>query len=345
MILFRKLSDKLISLIGSIGIFCFLMNSFGSNYLYPQQSEMHIARKIVGAIKGRVWGPDNAAVTNGHVIVTNQNMDVLYGETLTKGGAGPSSGSYQITNLPVNKDLYVYTFHENLPGLVSVEKINLAPNEFKDLNILINLKFTDPGLTKNWFLRMANLLNQSMGSAAAEELKKRIQELSELKENVIAKETVKPVSKAGGIKLGTILLGVAAVGVVVAGVMLLSGRGKESGKETRKIFLYGAGGGVPEIFDVFLNDNKITFTTSPNDLFPYVPTYRTNLKQGSSNTLKVTYKEKISFLDSNLFTLNGYVYDLNDVLIGNVLVNGAQGGFIRDFHVVGESYTWTFTIP
>lgn len=139
----------------------------------------------MAAIYGRVWNPLNQPAAGAHIIVTDQSLTTIYGESITISKPGPDDASYQITSLPVNQKLLVFVFHTSLPGLIASQEIVLKRNEFRKLNLSITVNFTDPGYITldgglgGFITRVINLLKQSQDFRSARTLTDQLNELLE----------------------------------------------------------------------------------------------------------------------------------------------------------------------
>ena len=126
------------------------------------------------AIYGRIWGPDNVPAVGAHILVTNQEMSTLHGDGVSDLDPGSEDGGYQITNLPINKELWIFVFHEKLPGLVASKEITLNNNEYRKVNLTIELDFNDPGFISNPIIRLLTLIEQSQEFSFAESITKQL---------------------------------------------------------------------------------------------------------------------------------------------------------------------------
>lgn len=331
MLRINKIIDGLVSITIGFGIFCFCIYSLGMEPLFAGIPEIDAGQDILGTIRGRVWGPDNVPVAEGHVFVTNQEMDVLYGEGITSSGTGPESGSFQISELPVNQDLYVYTMHKNIPGLLSVKKVNLAAGEVKDLAVFIDLKFTNPGFEDFFVARVSHLLNQSHHFKSAEALKKNLRDLSKNGRAVEKESPARPSVKPKGKVLLPVLLGVVLLGAVIGGVLLFGGK-KSGGTASRRFEIQAVMGKNFE-FDCSIDGSKIgTFTFSNYRLV-------SNLKKGS-HVLKITctdFDDYNGFYKYAPFIATATAFDENNMPVATVL------SFNHNFKK-GESHSWDFTV-
>ncbi|MFW9930969.1 MAG: hypothetical protein ACFFD1_16390, partial [Candidatus Thorarchaeota archaeon] len=151
------------------------------------------SKNNLAAIYGRVWGPDNVPCVEAHIIVCDENLKYLYGEDISLSQHGRDDGNYQITKLPSNEKLIVYVFHPKYPGTFARQKIWLKANDYRNLNLKLNLDHTDPGFISmntdqgngtlglvGFITRISTLLLQSQNI----QIKKRtIAQLKSLQEN------------------------------------------------------------------------------------------------------------------------------------------------------------------
>ncbi|TKJ41210.1 hypothetical protein CEE37_05975 [candidate division LCP-89 bacterium B3_LCP] len=137
----------------------------------------------LAAIYGRVWGPVNEPAIGAHILVTDNKIEILYGEAISQSDPGPDNGNYQITNLPSNEEILIFALHENLPGVIEMQKIILNNNEFRSLNLSIKIKYTEPGFITlpgglgGFVMRIITVLNQSQIFQSAQTLTKRLKSL------------------------------------------------------------------------------------------------------------------------------------------------------------------------
>ncbi len=170
-----------------------ILTSFFNTFLFSQV--IHTKQKnLIAGIHGRVWGPDNVPVVGANVIVTDENLEILYGEDISISQPGPDDGHYQITELPINEKLIVYVFHKNIPGLLAIQKIRLKKNEFKKVNIAIQSNFSDPGFIalqaggalslSGFVLRITTLLNQVQNYTSTQKIIRYLKSLENQVSNI-----------------------------------------------------------------------------------------------------------------------------------------------------------------
>lgn len=174
-----------VSLLNSLGnrvalVICILLCSVN---IIPQSTIGNSSSSQTAAIYGRVWGPTRAPVQKGYVLVTDLEITKLFGESLTLAKPGPDNGSYQITNLPANKELLVFVFHNDIPDFIEQQKIILNENEYKHTNLLLSISFKGPGLIKNFILRFPTLINQAIYREQAEAIIRRLRTLQSISTN------------------------------------------------------------------------------------------------------------------------------------------------------------------
>jgi hypothetical protein len=135
------------------------------------------------SIYGRVWDPANTPLGNGYVIVTDENIDTLYGETISLRKQTRSSpvGSYRIEGLPADTRLKVFAFHEKVPSAYGYKELVLKQNESRKVVVDIAMNFQDPGKTGNPLLRIPTLLKQANDFNAADKVIARLMKLTPTK--------------------------------------------------------------------------------------------------------------------------------------------------------------------
>ena len=98
-----------------------------------------------GSINGRVWDVLNHPVAGATVMVTDPDIQHLYGMDITKSQPGPEDGSYSVTELPTGTDLVLFAYHENAPGMLAYHVITLNADEYARVMLDLNGDFSDPG--------------------------------------------------------------------------------------------------------------------------------------------------------------------------------------------------------
>lgn len=230
-------------------IFIFLIAQSGTLFSYqgqPAQKTDKVVKTPTG-ISGVLNDPNGKPIENGLLLVTNEDLDILYGEALS---GGKPVGSYHITELPTAQELYVYVFHEDYPGAIDLQKIYLKEGQLKKIAISLNKKLIDSeqasSLTyldrASFCQKLTDLLKQSENKETANKIilhldliKKMTQQtptepqltktpVKETQSNVEEKETTEPKSKKKRFPVLLVALGGAAL---VAAIVFL-GKKKNS---------------------------------------------------------------------------------------------------------------------
>lgn len=94
-------------------------------------------------IFGNVIGP-NGAISDATIIVTNQDVTDIYGETYSYPKSGESIGYFSITHLPTDIQLIVYVFHENIPNILGASAVRLKNKEVKRISLSLNIRDNSP---------------------------------------------------------------------------------------------------------------------------------------------------------------------------------------------------------
>jgi len=132
---------------------------------YSQIPPAKIDVRPTGAtIYGRAYYGNNP-LTMAYIFVTDEDLKTLYGECVTLLEAGPNSGTYSIEGLPSNKNLKIFVFSDNIPGIVGFKEIKLETNEKRKVPLDFYLKFQDPGFVAEGLPDNMNI--SATGPAAA----------------------------------------------------------------------------------------------------------------------------------------------------------------------------------
>jgi len=145
------------------------------------------------SIHGKVWGTDKTPLSKAHIIVTDSEIENLYGEAVAISRLGPDNGSYQVLGLPSENELTVFVFHQNWPELLGRKEIQLYTNESRELDLYFSnirdLSFGayqgvsgQPGIggLVGFLSRMTELLRQSKNHFSAMYIIDNLKKLSTL---------------------------------------------------------------------------------------------------------------------------------------------------------------------
>jgi hypothetical protein len=139
----------------------FLLSTY--NYCQKTYNKMDVAKKGA-SIYGRVFY-DSGPLGMGNVFVTDPDLKILYGESLTSIEMGSSYGSYSIDGLPANKKMKIFVFHKANPGWVGLQEITLSNNEKRNVTLLFDRNFEDPGFLAEGLPSNMNITNAGAASA------------------------------------------------------------------------------------------------------------------------------------------------------------------------------------
>ena len=102
--------------------------------------------KYAGLI-GRVWGPFNHPAPGTYLVVTDATTSTLIADGISYG----DQAIYRLSFLPVNKELHLFAFNENIPLSIYHTSLTLSDKEVYKLNITLPMP---PGPTSPGFVTM-----------------------------------------------------------------------------------------------------------------------------------------------------------------------------------------------
>lgn len=241
-------------------IFCFLIAQSGTLFSYQRQPAQKTDKvlKTPTGISGVLNDPNGKPIENGLLLVTNEELDILYGEAIS---SEKPLGKFQITEVPSGKELYVYSFHPEFPGAIDFQKVYLRDGQLKEVKVDVDKQLLEldqankmfPNGRIDFYQKIISLLSQSESKPIATRIIDQLNMAQRIKEptqanqqleNSKEEEEISTVSleKEQSIKAKKkkfpwlpVLIGVGAITVAVV-VMLLSKK-KDSSDDTDDIVI------------------------------------------------------------------------------------------------------------